>query len=123
MSISSELLKVRTLPTNVIKNSLFSQCAERITLHEKVKAIARSKGQKWVSQVGEDMKAFLLAAAGADPPMTPSEVQVLSVASTSAVVGWVPADSALEHRVVVDDVARVVIRPGGYRCTITGNFT
>jgi len=68
------------------------------------------------------MKILLLAADGADPPMTPSEVQVLSVASTSAVVGWVPADSALEHRVVVDDVARVVIRPGGYRCTITGNF-
>jgi len=54
--------------------------------------------------------------------MTPTEVQVLSVASTSAVVGWLPADSALEHRVVVDDVARVVIRPGGYRCTVTGNF-
>jgi len=52
--------------------------------------------------------------------MTPTEVQVLSVASTSAVVGWLPADSALEHRVVVDDVARVVIRPGGYRCTVTG---
>jgi len=54
--------------------------------------------------------------------MTPSDVQVLSVASTSAVVGWLPADSALEHRVVVNDVARVVIRPGGYRCTITGKI-
>ena len=61
------------------------------------------------------------AAGGVDPSMTPTEVQVLSVASTSAVVGWLPADSALEHRVVVDDVARVVIRPGGYRCTVTGN--
>jgi len=55
--------------------------------------------------------------------MTPTEVQVLSVASTSAVVGWLPADSALEHRVTVDDAARVVIRPGGYRCTITGKPT
>lgn len=60
---------------------------------------------------------------GADASMIPTEVQVLSVASTSAVVGWLPADSALEHRVVVDDVARVVIRPGGYRCTITGSLT
>jgi len=55
-----------------------------------------------------------------DASMTPVDVQVLSVASTSAVVGWTPADSALEHRVSVDDLARVVIRPGGYRCTVTG---
>jgi len=54
--------------------------------------------------------------------MTPTEVQVLSVASTTAVVGWLPADSALEHRVTVDDLARVVIRPGGYRCTVTGTI-
>ena len=54
--------------------------------------------------------------------MAPSEVQLLSIASTSAVVGWTPGSSALEHIITVNSVVRTTIRPGGYRCTITGKY-
>jgi RIMS-binding protein 2 len=55
-----------------------------------------------------------------DVSMAPTEVQMLSIASTSAVVGWMPADSSLEHVVTVNNIVRTTIRPGGYRCTISG---
>jgi len=53
-------------------------------------------------------------------PARPTDLNVSNVTDTSAVVTWLPSNSNLEHRVSVNNQSSAVIRPGIYRCLLSG---
>lgn len=53
----------------------------------------------------------------------PSDFQVTNITSTSAVLSWIPSNSNWEHILLINGRNRTIIKPGGYRCVISGNYS
>lgn len=53
-------------------------------------------------------------------PARPSDLKISNVTDSSAVVTWMPSNSNLEHRISVNNQSSALLRPGIYRCLLSG---